>query len=59
MNLPYNLNFDADFRYVGALPNPALPEYVELNSRLAWRISDTLSVALNGYNLLHNQHLDN
>ena len=58
MNLPYDLNFDADFRYVGALPNPALPEYVELNSRLAWKVSDTLSVALAGYNLLHGQHLE-
>ncbi|HEX4026368.1 MAG TPA: TonB-dependent receptor [Rhizomicrobium sp.] len=58
MNLPYDLNFDADFRYVGALPDPALPEYVELNSRLAWKVSDTLSVALAGYNLLHGQHLE-
>jgi iron complex outermembrane receptor protein len=58
MTLPDDLNFDADFRYVGALPNPALPEYVELNSRLAWKISNTLSVALAGYNLLHGQHLE-
>ena len=58
MNLPYDLNFDADFRYVGALPNPAVPEYVELNSRLAWKVSDTLSVALAGYNLMHGHHLE-
>jgi iron complex outermembrane receptor protein len=58
MNLPYNLNFDADFRYVGALPDPHVPEYVELNSRLAWKVSDTLSLALAGYNLLHGQHLE-
>lgn len=58
MNLPYDLHFDADFRYVGALPDPAVPEYVELNSRLAWKVTDTLSVALAGYNLLHGQHLE-
>jgi iron complex outermembrane receptor protein len=58
MNLPYDLNFDADFRYVGALPNPKLPEYVEMNARLGWKISDTLSLALSGYNLLHGQHLE-
>ncbi len=58
MNLPYDLNFDTDFRYIGALPNPAVPEYVEMNSRLAWKISDTLSVALAGYNLLHGHHLE-
>lgn len=58
MNLPYDLNFDADFRYVGALPDPALPEYVEMNARLGWKISDTLSLALSGYNLLHGEHLE-
>ena len=58
MNLPYDLNFDADFRDVGALPNPAVPEYVELNSRLGWKVSDTLSVSLSGFNLLHGHHLE-
>jgi len=56
MNLGSDLNFDADFRYVGALPDPKVPEYVELNARLAWKASDTLSLALTGYNLLHGQH---
>jgi iron complex outermembrane receptor protein len=51
-----DVNLDADFRYVGALPDPKVPEYVELNARLAWRVSDTLSLALTGYNLLHGQH---
>jgi iron complex outermembrane recepter protein len=58
MNLLDNLNFDADFRYVGALPNPQVPEYVELNARLGWKLSDTLSVSLSGFNLLHGQHLE-
>jgi iron complex outermembrane recepter protein len=34
-------SFDANFRYVGMLPNPAVPAYVELDSRLAWRIAPT------------------
>lgn len=58
MNLGQDVNFDADFRYVGALPDPKVPDYVELNARLAWRINDTLSLALSGYNLLHGQHLE-
>jgi iron complex outermembrane receptor protein len=58
MNLGEDVNFDADFRYVGALPDPKVPEYVELNARLAWRLNDTLSLALSGYNLLHGQHLE-
>ena len=58
MNLGDDVNFDADFRYVGALPNPHVPEYVELNARLGWKVSDTVSLALSGYNLLHGQHLE-
>lgn len=58
MNLGADVNFDADFRYVGTLPDPKVPEYVELNARLAWKVSDTVSLALSGYNLLHGQHLE-
>jgi hypothetical protein len=31
---------------------------VELKARLGWKVSETLSVALSGYNLLHGQHLE-
>jgi iron complex outermembrane receptor protein len=58
MNLGSDINFDTDFRYVGALPNPKVPEYAELNARLAWKASDTIALALSGYNLLHGQHLE-
>ena len=58
MNLGDAVNFDADLRYVGALPDPKVPEYVELNARLGWKVSDTISLALSGYNLLHGQHLE-
>jgi iron complex outermembrane receptor protein len=58
MNLPDDLNLDVDFHYVGALPNPAVPEYVEANARLGWRVSETLDLSLSGFNLLHGQHLE-
>ncbi len=58
MNLPHDLNLELDARYVGALPNPHVPEYVEANARLGWKLSDTLSFALSGYNLLHGQHVE-
>jgi iron complex outermembrane receptor protein len=48
--------FDADFRYVGLLPNPVVPAYVEMNARLAWRISPMTEVAVSGFNLLHAHH---
>ena len=58
MNLPDDLNLDVDLRYVGALPDPAVPEYVEANARLGWRVSDQLDLSLSGFNLLHGQHLE-
>jgi iron complex outermembrane receptor protein len=58
MTLSDDVNFDADFRYVGALANPHVPEYVEANARLGWRVSDTLSFGLSAYNLLHGHHIE-
>lgn len=56
MNLTSGVTLDADFRYVGALPEPAVPAYVELNARLAWKVTDRLTVSLSGFNLLHAHH---
>ena len=58
IRLSDDLNFDADLRDVGKLANPAVPEYVELNSRLGWRVSPTLELSLSGFNLLHARHLE-
>jgi iron complex outermembrane receptor protein len=58
MNLMDGLAFDADLRDVGKLPDPAVPEYVELNARLGWRVSDTLEISLSGFNLLHGHHVE-
>jgi iron complex outermembrane receptor protein len=46
----------ADLRYVDALPDPFVPAYVELNSRLAWAVSRRLELSLAGFNLLHAHH---
>lgn len=56
MNLLDDLNLDIDTRYVGTLPDPKIAEYVEMNVRLGWRFSDTLTFALSGFNLLHGHH---
>ena len=49
---------DVMVRKVGALPGPALPDYTELNARFAWRVSDRLEVAVKGFNLLNEIHLE-
>ncbi len=56
MNVTDTVAVHADLRYVGRLPNPATPHYVELNSRLAWDVSNYLELSVAGFNLLHNRH---
>jgi iron complex outermembrane recepter protein len=58
MDLGRQMTFDAQLRYVGALPNPALPSYYEMNARYGWRPSKTLELSLNGLNLLHAHHVE-
>ncbi len=47
---------DANFRYVGLLPNPVVPAYVEMDARLAWQVTQTTELAVSGFNLLHAHH---
>ncbi|HEX6612361.1 MAG TPA: TonB-dependent receptor [Rhodanobacteraceae bacterium] len=56
MNLGESWSLDADLREVGALPNPRVPAYTELNARLGWQVNDTLQISLSGFNLLHPWH---
>ncbi len=56
INLGADVTWDADFRYVGRLPNPAVPEYVELGTRIGWKISGAFDVSISGFNLLHSRH---
>jgi len=49
---------DLQLRYVSDLPDPHVPSYVELNGRLAWSLSDRLTLALTGRNLLHERHVE-
>lgn len=56
MNLSDSITLDADLRYVGQLPNPEVPEYVELNARLGWAVNDRLELSVSGFNLLHAHH---
>jgi iron complex outermembrane receptor protein len=56
MNLGRDVTLDADLRYVGALPDPHVPSYVELNARLGWNLSKCVEISLSGFNLLHDHH---
>jgi iron complex outermembrane receptor protein len=56
MNLTDTVSLDADLRYVGRLPDPHVPSYVEMNARLAWMMTDKIELSISGYNLLHDHH---
>jgi iron complex outermembrane receptor protein len=56
INFSDDVTWDADLRYVGKLPNPGVPEYVEFGTRLGWKISPSLDVSISGFNLLHARH---
>jgi iron complex outermembrane receptor protein len=58
MRLADDLNLEADLRYVGELPDPKVPDYAELNARLAWQMTEKLELSVAGFNLLHGQHLE-
>ena len=62
LNLPRAVDFDLALRWVDALrinSGPTVgtvPSYFELNTRLAWRASNNLDLAIVGQNLLHAHH---
>ncbi|HEY1794152.1 MAG TPA: TonB-dependent receptor [Opitutaceae bacterium] len=66
MDLPHGVDLDLDFRWISSLeidngPNGGpvageVPGYAELNARLAWQASRSLTVSIVGQNLLHPHH---
>ncbi|HEU5135090.1 MAG TPA: TonB-dependent receptor [Steroidobacteraceae bacterium] len=50
--------FDVMVREVSPLPDPALDAYTEMNARFAWRASEKLEIAIKGFNLLNEIHLE-
>jgi iron complex outermembrane recepter protein len=66
MDLPHHIMFDTALRFVdklefpqpGIAPTISVPDYFELDARLAWRISKNWEVAVIGQNLLHDRHTE-
>ncbi len=66
MDLPHDITFDTALRYVdklefpqpGFAPTITVPDYFELDVRLAWRINKNWEVAAIGQNLLHDRHTE-
>jgi iron complex outermembrane recepter protein len=58
IDLKHGITFDVMLRHVGALPEPRVPAYTELDLRLAWRPREGLEFSLVGQNVLDRQHLE-
>jgi iron complex outermembrane receptor protein len=58
MNLGSRVTLDTQFRYVGALPNPQVAAYAEMDASLFWRLTPRLQLGLAGFNLLHDHHIE-
>jgi iron complex outermembrane receptor protein len=58
VNVGLRLELDGFYRYVGALPQPAVNGYSELDARVSWRMRPGWDLALVGTNLLHPRHVE-
>lgn len=56
LDLPRNVDVDVTVRSIGALPNPVVPSYTEMNLRLGWRATSRLEIFAAGHDLLHDRH---
>jgi iron complex outermembrane receptor protein len=58
MTFAHGVTWDANLRWVDALPNPRVPSYTELNTRVGWAITPRLEFSISGFNLLHPFHME-
>jgi iron complex outermembrane receptor protein len=58
VNVGPRLELDAFYRFVGALPQPSVDAYAEIDARAAWRMRPGWDLSLIGSNLLHQHHLE-
>ena len=58
MDLPKDIQFDVDFRYVDNVTSRDVPHYTSVNVRLAWNPVSNLELSLVGQNLFDPSHLE-
>jgi iron complex outermembrane receptor protein len=56
VDLPGGVELNLFLRGIGALKNPIVPSYTELNGRIGWRPTQHFEVSLAGQDLLHDHH---
>jgi iron complex outermembrane receptor protein len=58
VGLPYHLDWDAAFYYVGKLPDQGVVGYTRVDTRLGWRPLEFVEFSLVGQNLLAPRHAE-
>ncbi len=58
IDLGNGLTWSAGLRYIGALPHPKVADYGEFDTRLGWKVSESVELSLSGSNLLHPHHME-
>ena len=58
LNLPKRFEFDTSLYSVGRLDIEGVPSYTRLDTRISWRLGESIELSLNGQNLLDNHHLE-
>jgi iron complex outermembrane receptor protein len=58
MNFGEGLLLDLNLRALGRLKHSDVPAYAELDGRVAWNVSDHLTLSVTAANLLHSQHVE-
>ena len=58
MDLGRSVTLELNYRAFGRLKNSEVPAYAELSGRLAWDVSNHLTLSVSGTNLLHERHVE-
>jgi iron complex outermembrane receptor protein len=58
LDLPHGLEWDTSAYFVGALRYGAVPSYTRLDTRLGWRVGESLEFSVAGQNLLTPRHIE-
>ncbi|MGA2848686.1 MAG: TonB-dependent receptor [Terracidiphilus sp.] len=56
LQLPWKLQWNASTYFVNRLPAQSIPSYTRLDTGLNWRAGESVSLSLNGQNLLKDLH---
>jgi iron complex outermembrane recepter protein len=58
LSLPHNLEWDHTLAYVGRLADGSIPAYTRLDTRIGWRVGETMELSVTGANLLQPRHAE-